>query len=351
MQFTANDLDQLLSKFKIGASCIGAYQHRHFSYYDLVLDPGTRISKINRYAKELALAMKAHSSFIVTDIPEQGVVRLRTTNSSPSKIRFFRYYCQHADNAPSVTLPFLLGETDEGKPLWVDMASNPHLLVAGATNSGKSVFLHTLIANAVCRGDVKLTLIDTKLVEFSSYYHPIMDPYVEATARTYEEAILAIEDVYNMMESRYRFMDQLGIQNANQRSDVFDKQLVIIDEASDLMMFDKKTKRFETLLIKLAQKARAAGIYLVLATQRPSADVLTSLIKSNFPARVACRVANKTDSRVILDEHGAENLAGKGDAILKLPSGETYRAQMAYIEPKMILKGLGANIEQDSSAA
>lgn len=353
--FTASDLNELLSKFKIGATCVDAFQHRHFSYYDLILNPGVRISKINRYAKELALAMRAKSSFIVTDIPEKGVVRLRTTNANPAKINFFKYMAANFDAQPSgALLPFLLGETDEGQPLWIDMADNPHLLVAGATNSGKSVFLHTLIANAICRADTELTLIDTKLVEFNSYYDDVMNPYIKYLARSYQEAIHALERIYLLMEARYECMSQIGIQSVQEKPGLFEKQLIIIDEVSDLMLFDKKDKTFETLLIKLAQKARAAGIFLVLATQRPSADVLTGLIKSNFPARLACRVSNKTDSRVILDEHGAENLAGRGDAILKLPSGDAYRAQMAYVEPKMILRGLkkiGDSIEQNPSAA
>ncbi len=110
--------------------------------------------------------------------------------------------------------------------------------------------------------------------------------------------------------------------------------MVIIDEAADLMLFNKRDKTFENLVVRLAQKARAAGIYMVLATQRPSVDVLTGLIKSNFPARLACRVSTKVDSRVVLDQHGAENLAGRGDAILKQPAGEATRFQVAFVDPK-----------------
>ena len=128
-------------------------------------------------------------------------------------------------------------------------------------------------------------------------------------------------------------MSEMGIQSIEQQPNIFDKIMVVIDEAADLILYNK-TKDFEQLVVRLAQKARAAGIYLVLATQRPSVDVLTGLIKSNFPARVSCKVSTKIDSRVVLDQHGAENLAGRGDAIIKQPSSNATRFQVAFVDPK-----------------
>ena len=136
-----------------------------------------------------------------------------------------------------------------------------------------------------------------------------------------------------MMESRYNYMSNIGIQSIEEKPNIFYKMIIIIDEIADLMLHNKN-KEFEQLVVKIAQKARAAGIYLVLATQRPSSDVITGLIKSNFPARLSCKVSTKTDSRIILDKNGAENLAGKGDAIIKHPFSGEFRFQVGFVKPK-----------------
>lgn len=345
-----DNLNSLLNSFNIKATCVDASQHRHFSYFDVELAHGTRISKITRYANELAVAMRAKSALIVTPIPEKGIVRLRTTHHEPDKIDFEEIYSQYLNSKPSGILPFLLGETDEGKPLWVDMANNPHLLVAGATGSGKSVFLHSLIANAIKRRDVKLNLVDTKLVEFSQYDIPFMSSVIRYFARSYSESVMVLERLIDIMEARYKYMAQHNLQSIEDCPNLFDKHLVIIDEVADLILQDKgkRYKPFENLVASLAQKARAAGIYLILATQRPSVNVLTGLIKSNFPARLACRVSTKTDSRVILDQQGAEHLAGKGDAIFKQPAGNTIRFQSAFVNPEQTIKELRRkSIEQN----
>lgn len=334
------NLNFLLESCNIRATCINAYRHRHFSFYDLVLDHGALISSISRKARELSLALKTKTPFILDVIPEKGIVRMRTTHASPEKITVSDLYNQYEHTKPEGILPFLIGETDEGKPLWMDMAKNPHLLVAGATGSGKSVALHNLIENACRRDDVRLTLIDTKLVEFGVYRNSPVSHRMRYLAQDYSSALIVLERLELMMNKTYAYMAKHGIQSIEDAPDIFEKQLVIIDEAADLMLYDKKVKAFETLVISLAQKARAAGIYLVLATQRPSVDVLTGLIKSNFPARLACRVSTRVDSRVILDQQGAEHLTGQGDAMLKLPTGETTRLQIGYAEPRTTINRL-----------
>lgn len=325
-------MNELLKGFKIKATCVDAKSHRHFSFYDVKLDHGTKISKLVRNAGELGLAMQAKTDIIVTPLTEQGVVRLHTTHATADTLSFDKLYNAH--KAPKGhLLPFLFGETAEGSPLFVDMAKNPHLLVAGSTGSGKSVFLHTMIANAAKRRDTKLFLIDTKRVEFNIYNNDYLKPLVYHIADDYDSAMGILKTAHQLMELRYEHMSKMGIQSIEQCPDVFDKIMIIIDEAADLMLYNK-TKDFEQLVVRLAQKARAAGIYLVLATQRPSVDVLTGLIKSNFPARVACKVSTKVDSRVVLDQHGAENLAGRGDAIVKQPSSNATRFQVAFVDPK-----------------
>ncbi len=336
MNFTdhqmVSSLNELLQGFNIDAKCIDAKSHRHFAFYDVELARGTRLSRITRYAKELTLAMRAKTDIIVTPIPEKGVVRLHTTHSVADVLPFETLYKQHS--APKdYILPFLFGETAEGKPLWTDMARNPHLLVAGSTGSGKSCFLHVLIANAAKRNDTKLHLIDTKRVDFGVYDNYDLRTLVHGIAEDYDNAMAMLKSAHIVMEARYKYMSKHGVQSMEQNPNLFDKMLIIIDEAADLMLYNK-TKEFEQLLVRLAQKARAAGIYLVTATQRPSVDVLTGLIKSNFPARVSCKVATKTDSRVVLDQHGAENLAGRGDAIVKQPTSDAVRFQVAYVDPK-----------------
>lgn len=331
-------LNNVLNGFNIKAKCVDSKANRHFAFYDVELAPGTRLNQLMRYSKELSIAMRAKTDIIMTPIFEKGIIRLHTTQDSVSSIELNTLY--NNCDTPDGMLPFLFGETAEGHPLWVDMATNPHLLVAGSTGSGKSVFLHALIANAAKRDDVQLYLIDTKRVEFNMYSN--VGSLVCNIADNYNDAMDILDCVHQMMESRYGYMETSGLQNFGQCSDIFDKVIVIIDEVADLMLYNK-TKQFENSLIRLAQKARAAGIYLVLATQRPSVDVITGLIKSNFPARVACKVSTKVDSRVILDQHGAENLAGRGDAILKHPVIGNIRFQVAFVNPSDTVSGFKGN--------
>lgn len=324
-------INELFAGFKIKANCIGAARHRHFVYYDVELDPGTRISRISRYRDELAIAMKAKTSLIVKPIPEKGIVRLQTTHATAEKLFFEDLYGR--SSAPSnQTLPFLFGETDEGKAMWVDMAKNPHLLVAGATGSGKSVFLQMLIANAAKRNDTKLYLIDTKRVEFNIYRDPALCDLIKSVNNDYKGAMDTLEFLSDIMIARYKYMASVGIQSMEE-DPIFDKIVLVIDEAADLMLFDR-TKGFEKQIAKLAQLARAAGIYMVFATQRPDVSVVTGLIKANFPARLACKVTSKIDSKVVLDRMGAEALAGRGDALFSGPVTDLQRLQVAFVEPE-----------------
>ena len=331
-------LNDILEGLQINAKCVDAQRHRHLAFYDVKLDLGCRVRKLELYSREIALALQCKTSPIVTAIPEKGIVRLRVAMEAAPLINFDELYKNAS--VPKGILPFLLGESDNGQILWADMAMHPHMLVAGASGSGKSTLLHTLVANAIKREDVWLYLVDPKQgVEFGLYEEEIAN----ILCTDYSSTIFMLEQVYKEMEQRYSILQRLGLPSIEQRPNIFPKILVIIDEVSDLMMYDSNRinmyrGRFEELLILLAQKSRAAGIYIVLATQRPSVDVITGLIKANFPARLACKVSSGVDSKVILDQNGAESLLGRGDAILNNYNQSYTRFQVAYSSPTDLAK-------------
>jgi len=171
-------------------------------------------------------------------------------------------------------------------------------------------------------------------VEFAPYRKPQLKEFIPVIATSYDETILMLEGLVSQMEVRYNNLLRLGLQSIEQMRSPFDKIIVIIDEVADLILSDGRSHRFEELVVKLAQKSRAAGIYLVLATQRPSVDVLTGLIKANFEARLSCRVSSRVDSGVILDHAGAEHLCGRGDAIFKNRNHNSVRLQIAFTKPE-----------------
>lgn len=325
------ELNNVLSGLKIEAECVTARKHRHMSFYDLVLRPRCRVRDIEALAVEIALAIKSRMIPIIKPVTEKGVVQIQSAHRPADVIDFHELYA--AAERPAGGLPFLLGETTEGNPLWVDMAKNPHLLLAGGTGSGKSVLLHVLIANASKRKDVELYLTDTKAVEFSSYNNHGIRPLVQGLTVTYSKTVEMFEHLHKHMNYRYDYMSKCGVSNVDAIPGIFNKILVVVDEAADLMLCDQK-KRLEKLVVGLAQKSRAAGIYLVLATQRPSVDVITGLVKANFPARVACRVPSRTDSITVLDSAGAELLIGRGDAIIKNYNNDGTRFQSAFVRPE-----------------
>lgn len=329
-------LNKVLDGCKIDAICVNANQYRHFSFYDLMLRPGCKISRINHFIREIALAMRTKTVPIIKTLPDKGIVRLQTTHAQPDIIDLPQLYLE--EERPKGVLPFLFGETDEGNKLWIEMTKNPHLLVAGTTGSGKSVFFHNLIYNAIQFEDLDLYLVDTKKVEFGLYQGL---PKVINLATDYEDAVSILENLCQIMEQRYQYMSDIGLSNFEQNLNLFNKILLIIDEAADLMLLDK-SGHFEKYLIKLAAKSRAAGIFIVLGTQRPSVDVITGLIKANFPARLACKVSSKHDSQIIMDYSGAENLLGKGDALFKNPTMDSVRLQIAHVNLQTNLEKLNA---------
>lgn len=329
MENLKEKMNEVLAGFNISAECIKAQQYKHLAFFDVRLDNGTKIKNIENISREMALAMKARKEPLVNSVTSEGVLRIQMALNDTPKLDFHELY--KTTTAPEGLLQFLIGETDVGKPLWLDISKNPHMLVAGTTGSGKSTLLHVLIQNAIKRNDVDLYLVDPKHgVEFGSYEDKAI-----GFASTYIDTITMLKRIHKIMEKRFELMKIAGIKSISECPTIFNKVLVIIDEVADIMQQDnsKENKnQFQNILVSLAQKARATGIYLVAATQRPSVDILNGVIKASFPARIACQVSSSTDSRVILDENGAEALLGRGDAILNCLQYNKVRFQIAYVE-------------------
>jgi len=331
-------LNEVLAGFKIKATCEKVNRRRHLAMYDVRLEPGCRIRQLEIYSREIALALKSKSNPVVQSIPEEGIVRI-TVAERGSEVLSFRELAEEAQQ-PEGVLPLLLGELDTGELLWTRMEKNPHMIVAGETGSGKSTLLHTIIANVIDRSDVWLYLVDPKHgLEFGDY-----ETKAYGVAYDYDAALRMLDEIRLNMELRSRFLNSIGQRNIEDNPSVLPKMLVIIDEIASLMLWDSNKKnpnrgQFEMKLIEIAQKSRAAGIYIVIATQRPSVDVVTGLIKANFPARIACRVSSAVDSKVVLDQTGAEALLGRGDAIISSPEFGFAKFQVAFTTPKENIKG------------
>jgi S-DNA-T family DNA segregation ATPase FtsK/SpoIIIE len=337
MENKQTELNNALEGLKLDAICVGVKQHRHFVFYDVKLGDKCRLTKLSNASKDLALKIKSKTDPIIKPLRDQGLVRLQVVSGDPVSLDLDDSY-QKAQAPTSMMIPFLFGESDEGQLVWNDMAKNPHMLVAGATGSGKSVFLHNLIANASKLNSVRLFLSDPKGVEFEPYRHEGLRDLVPQITNDHSDTCDMLESLIEEMETRYQALKDAKLSSIEQEPEIFDKIILVIDEVADLMMADGKQKTFENRIIKLAQKSRAAGIYMVLATQRPSIDVLTGLIKANFEARLACKVSSRVDSQVIMDQAGAELLMGRGDAILKNGQYDYVRLQVAYTTSKQVVK-------------
>ena len=360
------DLDHLgevligkLATFGISCEMLGRVTGPAVTRYEVVPEPGVKVSRIAGLDADLALAMKARSVRIVAPIPGKGAVGVEIPNPQPQMVRLREIIEEPVFARSTGTLPLALGRDLTGQPYVADLARMPHALIAGATGSGKSVCLNTVITSLVYRhgpDGLRLLLLDPKMVELSAYAelphlrHPVVtDP---------RQAAGVLKWAVMEMERRYALLSANGVRSLgefNARVERGGEMLlarpgsagdddeapryedgplpwivVVVDELADLMMTVQA--EVEKPLTQLAQKARAIGIHLLVATQRPSVNVITGLIKANFPCRIAFRVASKTDSRTILDQNGAESLLGAGD-MLFLPPGqsEPVRMQGAFV--------------------
>ena len=336
-----NEMNGVLGSLGIDGNCVRAEAHRHLAVYDIRLACRPAVlGKLERNAKSIALGIKSHTIPIMRLVPNEGIVRLQVALGMAQPVPLMNLFLNEVI-PENMVFPMLLGESDEGRKLWMDMHNNPHLLISGSTGSGKSTLLHTIISNALVlhairERNVWIFLNDPKRIEFQEYNIPELTGNgkngIIEIASSYEETLNQLEALSSMMERRYIKMGELGIRSVEEDPRALPLALCIIDEVADLMIQDKGRK-LETLLVKLAQKGRAAGLFMVLATQRPSVDIITGLIKANFPGRIACRTASRKDSEVILDRPGAETLLGRGDAVLQNMHFASVRFQVAHINP------------------
>lgn len=324
---TIQNFNSILEVFNIKAQCINHQQIENYSYFDLRLKTNTKIKDVEKYMSEFALALRSPGKPTIKLIHDEGLVRLEFVTPRTSALNLFDYFTN--DGVPEGDLVCLLGQTLQGEKLWMDLADNPHMIVAGSTGSGKSTLLHNIIGNIFNYNNADLYLIDPKNIEFALYHKNGMN-----VSFTYDEALALVDQLLLTMEERFT-MIRSGYEKAE-----LPYIVLIIDEFADLIMQDEN-KLFYNKLTRLAQKCRAARISIILATQRPSVDIVSGSIKANFPARIACRVATHVDSKVILDAVGAENLMGKGDALVRDNKRFLERFQIAYTSAEEVCTYFG----------
>jgi DNA segregation ATPase FtsK/SpoIIIE, S-DNA-T family len=312
---------------EIIANSIEKYPGPVITRFEFKPAPGVKINQIVNLADDLALALKASRIRIIAPVPGKSAVGVEIPNRKPQKVFIKEILTSEAYQRSRYKLPLALGKNTAGKPFVVDLARMPHLLIAGSTGSGKSVCLNVLITSLIFRHspkDLRFIFIDPKILELSVYSDiPYLARPVVTKAKM-AESVLA--GAVNEMEERYRRLATQSVRSLDDYNakvpseDKLPYLLIIVDELADMMMSSSSAK-IELLITRLAQMARAVGIHLILATQRPSVDVITGLIKANFSSRIAFQVASKVDSRTILDGNGAEKLLGMGDMLL-LMAGE-----------------------------
>ena len=350
----ARVLEQTFKNFGFNIRVVEIETGPVIAQYEVELEAGLRLSKITGLADDLAIALRVPSVRIVAPIPGKNTVGIEVPNEHRQVVRLREVIEECDSSARKMNIPVFLGKDVSGNPLTVDLAKMPHLLIAGRTGTGKSVCLNAIITSILmtCRpDDVRMLMIDPKMVELSGYgrlphlMHPVVTDMKKA------EAILAW--AVEKMEERYSLLAKVGVRHINSYNDLGREELyrrlevdendgaagvpeklpfivIIADEMADLMM--TAGKEVETHIIRLAQKSRAVGIHLILATQKPTVDVITGLIKSNLPARLSFQVASKTDSRVVLDENGADKLLGNGDMLFLWPGTSVImRGQGTYL--------------------
>jgi S-DNA-T family DNA segregation ATPase FtsK/SpoIIIE len=387
-------LEKKLFDFDVEGTVTAVHPGPVVTMFEVELVPGLKVSKVFNLADDLALAMKAPSVRVVSPLPGKSAIGIEIPNQVRESVALKEILSMPEFlDAPS-KLPLALGKDIFGQPVVADLASMPHLLVAGATGSGKSVALNTMILSLLFSAtprELRLLMIDPKMLELSAYD---AIPHLLAPVITQpKDAAGVLGKIVAEMQRRYRLLAEAGVRNIEGYNKQVDGAapravapseagsgedagtvaappadprvplpyiVVVIDELADLMLV--AAREVEDSIMRLAQMARAAGIHLIVATQRPSVDVLTGVIKANFPARISFQVSSKTDSRTILDANGAEQLLGRGDMLYLVPgTGRITRIHGAYVSEDEIgatvafIKGQGGpsyelSLEPDAAA-
>jgi S-DNA-T family DNA segregation ATPase FtsK/SpoIIIE len=352
-------LKQTLAEFGYNVEVVEIHTGPVITQYEISLESGLRVGKIHSLCDDIAIALKAPSVRVVAPLPGKDTVGIEVPNPRRQYVRLKEVIQGAYEKAQRMQIPLFIGKDVKGNPLVYDLAEMPHLLIAGRTGTGKSVCLNALILSVLMTKsphEVKLLLIDPKLVELSQYrriphlMHPVVTDMKKA------EAILAW--AVEKMEERYDLLARVGVRHLKAYNGLDPEEIyrrlhleteedtapipvrmphivIFADEMADLMM--TAPKEVEGHIIRLAQKSRAVGIHLVFATQKPTVDVITGLIKSNLPARICFQVSSRSDSRVVLDEMGGEKLLGNGDMLFLVPgTSQTIRAQGTYVSDQEI---------------
>ncbi len=330
-------LVETLGHFGVEAKIVGIVSGPHVSRFELRLAPGTKVKKVTELANDIAYALASTDIRILAPIPGKQAVGVEVPNRTRRMVRLGDIYA----GRPEKTSPLVawLGKGIDGNPVWTDIAKMPHVLVAGTTGSGKSGCVNAILSSILMQAspnEVRLVLVDPKQVELNHYENVphLLTPVVTSprlAANVLSNLIGEMESRYGIMsEARARNLEELNRTRRKQRIAPLPHILCVIDELADLMMV--APAEVEDSIIRLAQKSRATGIHLVLATQRPSTDIITGTIKVNIPSRIAFAVSSQTDSRVILDQGGAETLLGQGDMLFRgAGTSKLSRVQGAFV--------------------
>jgi len=360
-------LQHTLESFKIDAHVSTVTAGPRVTLFEIVTAPGVNLNKITKLSANIAMDLKAHSLRILAPIPGKSSVGIEVPNEKASPV-FIRSLLESPEwQNENSHIPLTLGRDISGKPICLDLAKAPHLLIAGATGSGKSVCMNTIIASILYRftpDELNLILVDPKVVEFKNY--ETLPHLVTPVVNEPQKVTMALHWAVKEMEHRYKVLAQCNTKNLeafNNRppSDTLELDerdepipakmpflVIIIDELADIMMTAKGD--VETCLARIAQLGRACGIHAIVATQRPSVNVITGVIKANFPTRIAFKVTSVTDSRTILDKKGADQLLGQGDMLFNPPGASNHvRIQGAYVpenELENVVEFVSGQVEQ-----
>ena len=361
----ANYLTQSLSTYGVVGKVVNVHPGPVITLFEVEPAEGVRVNKFVQLADDLARVMEASSVRVIAPIPGKSSVGIEIPNRNPATV-YFKSIVNSPEFAESESmLTLAIGKSTSGEISTLDLSKMPHLLIAGTTGSGKSVCINTIICSILYHAspdEVKFVMIDPKKVEMTLYkslqgYHLLkMEDIDEPIVTSVDNAILALRALEKEMDRRYNILAEAVVRNISEYNEKMEKEgekimpyiVLVVDELADLMMLSAKD--VEAPIARLAQLARAVGIHLVIATQRPSVDVITGVIKANFPSRIAFQVASKIDSRTIIDQPGADKLIGRGDMLhLGTGSSDVFRMHNAFLTLEEIEAIMGHIADQPKS--
>jgi S-DNA-T family DNA segregation ATPase FtsK/SpoIIIE len=351
IELAKSKIQQTLENFSIPGKVTGHVSGPRVTRYEITLEPGVNVKKVEQIQENISMELEAQSIRVLAPIPGRSVVGIEVSNSKPEAV-FMRSIMESNEwEFSKAEIPLALGKNVSGKPIILDLAKAPHMLVAGATGTGKSVCSNSIITSLLFKfapDELRLIMVDPKIVEFEAYktLPHLLTPIINDSAKV----PIALRWAANEMDNRYRILAKVGVKKLSEfnnrprsQETEYDDDgnpipekmpylVIILDELADLMMTEAK-KDVETNIARIAQKGRAAGIHIIVATQRPDAKIVTGVIKANLPTRLCFQVRSLVDSRVVLDTMGAEKLLGMGDMLAMTPASmELERVQGAWVK-------------------